>query len=252
MKCTINSKNHFLWILLISVSFLKAQTTQKNTYVIVHGAWGGAWAFKSLDSLLSMDGNIVYRPTLTGQGERVHLASKNIGLNTHIQDVANTILYEKLNQVILVGHSYGGMVITGVADKIPERISKIIYVDAMIPEHNESVYSIFGSDFRNYPIKNGYIIPPWVKKEQTPPKDVPHPLKTWTDKISLKNEKRNHIPAVYILTVEKNKNPETDDYATQAARARQKKWPVYILEATHNPQWSNLNGFHKMLQNIEK
>jgi len=114
------------------------------------------------------------------------------------------------------------------------------------------VYTIFGSGFRNYPIKNGYIIPPWVTKKQTAPKDVPQPLKTWTDKISLNNKKRMSIPTAYILTVEKNKQPATDDYASQATRAKQKEWPVYILEATHNPQWSNLNGFHKMLQNLEK
>src|SRR3954465_9291699 len=89
-----------------------SQTASKPVYVIVHGAWGGGWAFKKVDSLLTAKGCIVYRPTLTGQGERAHLASPEVGLKTHIQDVVNTILYEKLENVILVGHSYGGMVVT--------------------------------------------------------------------------------------------------------------------------------------------
>jgi len=83
---------------------------------MVHGE--EVWAFQKVDSLLVATGSQVYRPTLTGQGERAHLASADVGLNTHIMDIVNTILYEDLYNVILVGHSYGGMVVTGVADKI--------------------------------------------------------------------------------------------------------------------------------------
>ena len=107
-----------------------------HTFVIVHGAWGGGWAFREVDDMLTAQGHKVYRPTLTGQGERVHLASKDVGLETHIDDVVNTILYEELNDIILVGHSYGGMVVTGVADRIPERISHLIYLDATTPVKN--------------------------------------------------------------------------------------------------------------------
>jgi pimeloyl-ACP methyl ester carboxylesterase len=112
---------------------------KKPVYVIVHGAWGGSWAFRKVDSLMTEQGAIVYRPSLTGQGERVHLASADIRLTTHIQDVVNTILFEDLQDIILVGHSYGGMVITGVAEQIPERIRKLVYLDAILPEDGESV-----------------------------------------------------------------------------------------------------------------
>lgn len=119
-------------VLSICLSFFTYITlfAQQPTFVIVHGAWGGSWSFKKNDALLTENGFNVYRPNLTGQGERVHLASPDIDLNTHILDVVNTILYEDLHDIILMGHSYGGMVITGVADSIPERISHLIYMDA--------------------------------------------------------------------------------------------------------------------------
>lgn len=117
--------------------------------MIVHGAWGGAWAFKKVEALLRQKGFEVYRPQLTGQGDRVHLARPDIGLTTHIDDVVNTILYEDLRDIILVGHSYGGMVISGVADRVPDRIKRLVYLDAMVPNDGDSVSSIWrgGSDF---------------------------------------------------------------------------------------------------------
>src|ERR1044072_3892631 len=94
----------------------KTDTRSKPTIVIVHGAWGGAWAFKKVEAMLRDKGFQVYRPQLTGQGDRVHLARPDIGLNTHIDDVVNMILYEDLRVIILVGHSYGGMGVNGVRD----------------------------------------------------------------------------------------------------------------------------------------
>ncbi|HLD52949.1 MAG TPA: alpha/beta fold hydrolase [Sediminibacterium sp.] len=216
-----------------------SQSANKPTYVIVHGAWGGGWSFKKVDSLLTAAGSKVYRPTLTGQGERVHLATPEIGLSTHIQDVVNTILFEDLRNVILVGHSYGGMVVTGVADSIPERISKLIYLDAFVPEDGESVFALGRTPEGMKPLmENGFLIPRWVRPNQPAPKDVPHSVKTFTDKISLKNPKRMTIPTHYILTVDKGKDSSKDDFSVQADKARKYNWPVTILEADHNPQWS--------------
>src|SRR5262245_43565749 len=93
-----------------------AHPAKHYTYVIVHGAWGGGWDWLAIDSMLARHGHKVVRVTLTGLGERHHLASPNIGLDTHIEDVVNAILWDNLRDVVLVGHSYGGMVITGVAD----------------------------------------------------------------------------------------------------------------------------------------
>lgn len=238
-------------IVTISFQTSYSQTDNNSVFVLVHGSWGGGWAFKKVDSLLTENGNLVYRPTLTGQGERVHLSSPEIGLKTHITDIVNTILYEDLHDVILVGHSYGGMVITGVADSIPERIMKLVFVDAIIPENGESVLSIFKlkneGPFKNV---NGYLIPTWVPKGQKPPKDVPHPYKTYTDTIVLKNPLRLKLPTTYILTVDKGKEPKNDDFASQAKRAKEKGWIVLQLEADHNPQWSFPEEFGKLLEDI--
>src|SRR5918993_1727958 len=137
-----NIKRVFLIVLLgVIMTLGYAQQKSQTTFVIVHGAWGGSWAFKKVDSLMTAHGALVYRPSLTGQGERVHLASPEVSLSTHINDVVNMIAFENLNDIVLVGHSYGGMVITGVADRIPERIRKLIYLDALLPVDGESVFT---------------------------------------------------------------------------------------------------------------
>src|SRR5215217_9636052 len=139
----------------------KTGAPAKPTIVIVHGAWGGAWAFKKVEALLRQKGFEVYRPQLTGQGDRVHLARPDIGLSTHIDDVVNTILYEDLHDITLVGHSYGGMVISGVAERVPDRIKRLVYLDAMVPNDGDSVMSLFtgGGDFIKKMTKGDYIVP---------------------------------------------------------------------------------------------
>jgi pimeloyl-ACP methyl ester carboxylesterase len=221
---------------------------EQPIYVIVHGAWGGSWAFKKTDSLLTEKGCLVYRPSLTGQGERVHLATLETGLKTHITDVVNTILYEDLHNIILVGHSYGGMVITGVVDSVPDRIQKIIYLDAFVPMDGESVKAMKSDGWDRFEKmdRNGFLYPEWLKPGKIPG-DVPHPIKTFTDPIVLKNPKAAKIPAVYILTVDKGKKREEDDFAAQSERAKQKGWPVVLMEADHNPQWSATEKLAEML-----
>src|SRR6476659_6394160 len=173
-----------------SLAFQAVAQSTKPTIVIVHGAWGGAWAFRKVDSELREKGYNVYRPELTGLGERVHLSRPDIGLSTHIEDVVNMILFEDLHDIILVGHSYGGMVITGVADRVPDRIKRLIYVDAFAPNDGEGLMSIFGdrNEFLKKMIKGDYIVPPWVKPDQPLPHDEPQPLKTFTEPEVLKNE----------------------------------------------------------------
>jgi pimeloyl-ACP methyl ester carboxylesterase len=230
----------------------KTDSSPKQTIVIVHGAWGGAWAFKKVDALLRQKGFEVYRPQLTGQGDRVHLARPDIGLTTHIDDVVNTILYEDLHDIILVGHSYGGMVVTGVADRVPDRIKRLVYLDAMVPNDGESVSTIMkgGGDFIKKMTKGDYIVPSWVKPDQPPPHDVPQSLKTFTDQIVLKNEAARKLPATYILTVEKGKEAKDDDFFSQSERARARGWPMLQLTSDHNPQWSAPEALVNMLATI--
>ncbi len=224
------------------------EANSQPVYVIVHGAWGGSWAFKKTDSLLTAKGCQVYRPSLTGQGERVHLASAETGLSVHISDVVNMILYEDLKNVILVGHSYGGMVISGVADRIPERIQKMIYLDAFAPNDGESVKSIKGKNWTwvDTMVKDGYMVPPWLSPGKIPG-DVPQALKTFTEPVVLKNKLTDSISKVYMLTVEKGKKPQEDDFYGQSLRALERKWAVVQLESDHNPQWSAVEVLAELL-----
>jgi pimeloyl-ACP methyl ester carboxylesterase len=212
------------------------------TFVIVHGAWGGGWAFKEVDRLLRADGHAVYRPTLTGQGERVHLASPDVGLQTHIQDVVNAIEFEDLHDVVLVGHSYGGMVITGVADRIPDRIAHLVYLDAILPEDGESVNTTpaLHRGTTRPSRTEGFIVPQWVKPNQPPPHDVPQSAKTFSDPIVLKNQAAARaIPTTYILTVDADTRPEDDSFFPSYERAKARGWTVEVMEGDHNVQWSN-------------
>jgi len=235
-----------------SLAQTKTDMQSKPTIVIVHGAWGGAWAFKKVETLLREKGFQVYRPQLTGQGDRVHLARPDIGLTTHIDDVVNTILYEDLHDIILVGHSYGGMVISGVADRVPDRIKRLVYLDAMVPNDGDSAMSIMkgGNNFIKDMTKGDFIVPRWVKPDQPPPHDVPQALKTFTDAIVLKNDAARKLPATYILTVEKGKEAKDDDFFSQSQRAKERGWSMLQLTSDHNPQWSAPEALVEMLAQI--
>jgi pimeloyl-ACP methyl ester carboxylesterase len=114
------------------------------TYVLVHGAWGGAHGFRHVRKLLAAEGHEVFTPSMTGIGERVHLASPQVTLTTHIQDVVNQVLYEDLTDIVLLGFSYGGMVVTGSLMHIADRVQHLVYLDAFVPGDGESVASLGG------------------------------------------------------------------------------------------------------------
>ena len=221
---------------------------QKPTYVIVHGAWGGGWDWKHVAQLLTADGNTVYRPTLTGQGEHCNLSSTNIDLDTHIQDIVNVILWENLHDVVLVGHSYGGMVITGVADRVPDRIKRLAYIDALAPENGENVDTIISPRLKK-PVKDGYVTAPWVKGNPPPPHDVLMPAKAFSEPISLTNQAvAQKLPTTYILTVDKGEKPEQDDFYRFYERAKARGWTAVIMEGDHNVQRSHPKELVKLLE----
>jgi pimeloyl-ACP methyl ester carboxylesterase len=112
---------------------------KKATFVLVHGAWHGGWCWRKFTPLLKSAGHQVFTPTLTGLGERAHLLTTQTDLNTHIQDIVNVLEYEDLNDVILVGHSYAGIVISGVVEKAGNRLSQLVYLDAYLPESGKSI-----------------------------------------------------------------------------------------------------------------
>jgi hypothetical protein len=221
---------------------------KKFTYVLVHGAWGGGWDWKHMDDLLTADGNKVYRPTVTGLGEHWNLASTNIDLDTDIQDIVNVILWENLHDVVLVGHSFGGMVITGVADRVPDRIKHVIYIDAILPQNGESEDAIRSRTMKHV-IKDGFVIPFWVTNNTPPPHDVPQSEKTFSQPITLTNQAvARKLPTTYILTVDKGKAPQQDDFYKFYQRAKTRGWTAWIMEGDHNVQRSHPDELARLLE----
>lgn len=115
---------------------------QSGTFVLVHGAWSGGWCYHKVADRLRAKGYRVFTPTLTGQGERTHLAGGAINLSLHVTDVLNVFHYEDLKDVVLAGHSYGGMVITAVGDRIAEKVRALVYLDAFLPQDGQSLFDI--------------------------------------------------------------------------------------------------------------
>ncbi len=113
-----------------------------SSFVLVHGAWHGSWCWKRVRKALQAQGHDVFTPTLTGLAERSHLLARNVDLETHVLDVLNLIRWEELSDLVLCGHSYGGCVVTGVADRIPEKIRALVYLDAFVPEDNENLMQL--------------------------------------------------------------------------------------------------------------
>ena len=167
-------------------------------YVLVHGGWQGGWVFQKLARQLRAAGHEVYAATLTGLGERSHLVNMPINLDTHITDVANLVVFESLTNVVLVGHSYGGMVITGVADQLADRIGALVYLDALVPEDGDTLLNLrpeyHALFFEGAASGGGRLIAPKTasdfdaRAEFWPLIDAnttPHPLTCFTQALSL-------------------------------------------------------------------
>ena len=117
-------------------------SSSQKTFLVCHGAWSAGWAWKKVHPLMQAAGHRLVTPSYTGLGERSHLAHPAVDLEAHIQDMLNVIKYEDLRDIVLIGHSYGGMVATGVADRAAERIARLIYLDAFVPEDGQSLFDL--------------------------------------------------------------------------------------------------------------
>jgi pimeloyl-ACP methyl ester carboxylesterase len=185
-----------------------------TTYVLVHGAWHGGWCWNAVARILRADGHQVFTPTLTGLGERMHLLSKDIDLGVFIQDVVNVLEYEDLTNVVLVGHSFGGLPITGAADRVPQRIRQLVFLDAVVLEHGQTAFSRLAPEIvarriaQSIETSGGLSIPvpPASAFGVFEPAQVallqrnctPHPLKTFDDAMVLRGPVGGEIPKVYI------------------------------------------------------
>lgn len=142
-----------------------------STYVLVHGAWRGSWIWKRVRRLLQEGGHEVFTPTLTGVADRSHLSSPNVNLDTHITDVTNLIHWEELSDVILCGHSYGGCVVSGAADRVPEQIGALVYLDAFVLENGKCLNDMIPPEVRRErlalvnEVGEGWKLPPIPAEE---------------------------------------------------------------------------------------
>ena len=246
----------FLTLIVVhSIPNIKADAIQEknesgsgNTYLIVHGASGGGWDWKTMDELLTAAGHKVYRPTLTGLGDRMHLASPDIGLTTHIDDISNLILFEELDSIVLVGHSYGGMVITGVMDRMPERVRHAIFLDAAVPEDGMSAEDLWGSVSSSHEVVDGMIYFSWLDPAATPPCDVPQSLRTFTEPVSFNNPEALKINVSYIAYLSPGQTAEDLSEDPSWKHAESRLWTIRTLDSDHNAQRSHPQELLRLLE----
>ena len=214
-----------------------------STFVLVHGAWHGGWCWDRVAPLLRGAGHEVHAPTLTGLSERAHLLSPLVGLDTHVEDVVRLIDVLGLRDVVLVGHSYAGQVVTGVADRRPEVIARRVYLDAFVGVDGEAARDLLPESVEHHWAESaaeqgfGWLVP--VRRlsvlgvtEQADvdwltPKLTAHPWKTYTDRLQLTGAV-DDVPAAFVECVAWMRA-----FAGQADRARDRGWPVHELETGH-------------------
>jgi pimeloyl-ACP methyl ester carboxylesterase len=213
------------------------------TFVLVHGAWHGAWCWRRVARILIQAGHEVFTPTLTGVGERSHLLTPDVNLDTHILDIVNEMKWQELKNVVLVGHSYAGMVITGVAEQMEKSITSFVMLDAFFPETGEALV-----DLQPLSVRDGFLaaqrngastVPPrpavmfnvnendraWVDAQCTP-----HPLKCFLQKLTLTRARERIANKSYIRATGYPSEP----FDRALANARAKGWHIDEVASGHD------------------
>ncbi|MEO8145497.1 MAG: alpha/beta hydrolase [Betaproteobacteria bacterium] len=230
-------------------------------FAVAHGAWSAGWAWKKMRPLLRARGHELITPTHTGLGERAHLASPAIDLEAHIADIAAVLELEDLREVILIGHSYGGMVATGVADRARDRIAALVYVDAFAPRDGESVFDLTPAR-REAMLEatrksgDGWKMPPSPMPPDTAeadqawamPRRMPQPLKTFEQKLLLKHGEPT-LPRHYIYC--KRCRPD-DSFRQFYERAKREGWGHHEIDASHNPHITAPDALAALLDGIAR
>ena len=219
------------------------ETQNPATYVLVHGAWHGSWCWKRVRKGLQDAGHQVFTPTLTGLGERSHLNSPSVDLSTHIADVVNLLRWEDLSDVILCGHSYSGSVIRGIADRVPERIRTLVYLDAFVPEDGESLFDLAPEHAQHLRLHAkttgaGWNVPPipaerfnvnlrdtaWVNAQCTP-----QSIASFEEHIKLNRVSSRTHDTIYVLATGWDNSP----FRAAHERAKAKGWQTRTVACGH-------------------
>jgi pimeloyl-ACP methyl ester carboxylesterase len=230
-----------------------------KTFLVCHGAWSAGWAWKKMHPLMQAAGYRLVTPTYTGLGEREHLANRSVDLETHIQDILNVIKYEDLRDIVLIGHSYGGMVATGVADRARDRINQLIYLDAFVPDDGQSLLDL------NEPARqammgrarsgDGWRVPPNPTPPDTASADVAWlterrvdmPIKCFEMPLKLRHGQLT-LPRSYIYAT---RITPADTFGPFAKRLKSEPgWRYHEIDASHSPHVTAPEALMALLQKI--
>ena len=233
------------------------------TFVLVQGAWIGSWYWKYVRQRLQKAGHDVFTPTLTGLADRSHLLTRDVNLDTHISDIVNLIRWEELSDVVLCGHSYGGCVITGVADRIPDRIRALVYLDAFVLENGENLVQHVPQEQLNQLMEGartlgeGWKVPPippevfrvqngtdaeWMKRQYTM-----HPLASFEQRIKLSGKIDQIKNVTYILA---GSFVEGSPFPPFYEKAKAKGWKTLTMAGGHILMLDQPDELSRILQQI--
>src|SRR5262245_56659208 len=212
-------------------------------FVVAHGAWSSGWAWRKMRPLMRGAGHDIFTPSYTGLGERQHLASRTVNLSLHIEDVVAAIESEDLRDVVIIGHSFGGLVATGVADRARHRVARIIYVDAFVPEDGKSMMDLLPQRARDATkasclAGDGWRVPPRAMPLDTPeddrawamPRRAAHPIAAFEEPLRLSGAPLPARAYIYCTRIDGD-----DRLGPFAALARREGWPYAEIDASHNP-----------------
>ena len=212
-------------------------------FVLVHGAWGGAHSFRHVRRALRADGHEVFTPGLTGIGERVHLASAQVNLTTHVQDVVHAVLYEDLRDIVLLGFSYGGFVVTGALEHIGDRVRHLVYVDAFVPADGDTLQGLSGWQLDDLMgIGPQWLLPPAPRQFEDPaegawanPRRVPHPIACFTEAVRVRRPlEEQPFSRTYVLATGEPRRGGVAAFWAAGDKAKESAaWRYHEISSNH-------------------
>ena len=235
--------------------------TRNRTYVLIHGAWFGGWVWKLAANSLRGTGHIVYTPTMTGLGDRRHLLRPGINLDTHTDDIVNLIEMEDLNDIVLVGWSYGGMVVGNVLGRVPQRVASVVYLDAFVPDRGRSLVNytnrtgtpdgliqqaMEGKDLALFPLDRMGITDKAVI-DYCMPRLGPHPIATFLQ-ASRAPVERPKIPHTYVLA---GANPGETFKIVHKRWVDERVGDAFVLNTSHATMLTDPAGTVEILKNVK-